>query len=692
MAVNLTSDRVRKALQLFEGIQKGQPIEALLGYRFERGMHKIQLDKYIADFRRAFPLEAKSIPNPGSSEVSENKKTASVVDGLAMTKVVNDQDPFKNISLHAQDRPRIKAILDDLVDSVDAMQDLIVAESMYQLTRGNTDRAGALLKSIGEFKPPPVFEVVYTPRSAAHRVTHRICLVFEGELIQSGAYWSSSLVTPMASAESGLNKWLVQMIGDPYQIECTVQESHSDGSISYGSILLSYLPLQPIDLIALINKSSKAPDSALSKRVEYAYRKMNGVADNTPLMINYDQATAGKISFSDILPLLWRLKELIANARPLNASDFDLQNYPEHTNSGNYVTSMWGVNPDIGYLVRRRNAIKDALLSIQYDFYNLQEEDKLRAALLKLANYGYEAAFPKSAVANGEDSYLEIVNQAGAMFTMLNEKLAAFSATQNNTNVNDMSIEGQVKQLITEIKTLTGDTYQILPRFTFLGNEMIDRTAAINAAITNEGTLFKYVKMGAFNPKRYISNWFKSLTRVRPRIANLEMVNTLHNTFQNRNMEWHVAQMPWSLGDAWMALDLPPNLPPQTEKLSVLSNLSVSSNIANSQSTFCGLLLDEWVEEIPNKEETMGITFQHDQPNSQPPQTLLLAISPIDGGKWDWTKLEGILNDTFDRAKRRGVSTKDLINLDWFSLLPGVISEFSHSKANVSLFFGDLMK
>ena len=39
MSVNLSSDRVRLALSLLEGIRNGQSLGALLGYRFERGLH-----------------------------------------------------------------------------------------------------------------------------------------------------------------------------------------------------------------------------------------------------------------------------------------------------------------------------------------------------------------------------------------------------------------------------------------------------------------------------------------------------------------------------------------------------------------------------------------------------------------------------------------------------------------------------
>ena len=39
LSVNLSSDRVRRAQFVLEGMRNGQPIEALLGYQFERGLH-----------------------------------------------------------------------------------------------------------------------------------------------------------------------------------------------------------------------------------------------------------------------------------------------------------------------------------------------------------------------------------------------------------------------------------------------------------------------------------------------------------------------------------------------------------------------------------------------------------------------------------------------------------------------------
>ena len=59
----------------------------------------------------------------------------------------------------------------------------------------------------------------------------------------------------------------------------------------------------------------------------------------------------------------------------------------------------------------------------------------------------------------------------------------------------------------------------------------------------------------------------------------------------------------------------------------------------------CGLLLDEWTEVIPGKEETTGITFHYDRPNSEPPQVLLLAVSPALKGGWQWNDLIDTLRE-----------------------------------------------
>ena len=69
----------------------------------------------------------------------------------------------------------------------------------------------------------------------------------------------------------------------------------------------------------------------------------------------------------------------------------------------------------------------------------------------------------------------------------------------------------------------------------------------------------------------------------------------------------------------------------------------------------CGLRIDEWVESFPKSKEMTGISFNYDQPNSMPLQSLLLAISPGGRRHWVWTDLVRTIRDTIETAKLRAV-------------------------------------
>ena len=52
LAINLSSSRVRAGRVAARRGAPGQQLGSLLGYRFERGLHERQLDRFIAGFRR----------------------------------------------------------------------------------------------------------------------------------------------------------------------------------------------------------------------------------------------------------------------------------------------------------------------------------------------------------------------------------------------------------------------------------------------------------------------------------------------------------------------------------------------------------------------------------------------------------------------------------------------------------------
>jgi hypothetical protein len=137
-------------------------------------------------------------------------------------------------------------------------------------------------------------------------------------------------------------------------------------------------------------------------------------------------------------------------------------------------------------------------------------------------------------------------------------------------------------------------------------------------------------------------------------------------------------------------MEFPPDIKVIHDTISIVQYLPQEFDATREQS---GLLIDEWTEMIPSSEETTGISFNYNQPNSAPPQTILLTVSPKETGKWNWDDLVSIIIDTFERAKLRAVEP-DMIDAvpGITTLLPTILSEFSTSLNNVSLDYGMVVK
>jgi hypothetical protein len=95
-AVNLSSERVRQALSVLDGMRQGQALGAILGYRFERGLHdrfgEAELDTIIDGLRGAFPLRAGKLSTAEPGTPAELVEARNVIDGLALVRVVTRTD------------------------------------------------------------------------------------------------------------------------------------------------------------------------------------------------------------------------------------------------------------------------------------------------------------------------------------------------------------------------------------------------------------------------------------------------------------------------------------------------------------------------------------------------------------------------------------------------------------------------
>ena len=143
-AVDLTSRRARVARWLLGGVRNGQNLGALLGYRFERALHDAELDTEIP----ALPAPRSRSPDGAAEPTPPGRPRRPVVaqhrgDRRAQRRRRDAAGPGPGTAKSiAKDRIGVGPIMDDVVDALDAVGDLVLAESVHQLVGGSPLRAG----------------------------------------------------------------------------------------------------------------------------------------------------------------------------------------------------------------------------------------------------------------------------------------------------------------------------------------------------------------------------------------------------------------------------------------------------------------------------------------------------------------------------------------------------------------------
>ncbi|MFC9397447.1 hypothetical protein ACFTWS_30430 [Streptomyces sp. NPDC057027] len=182
-AIDLPSRRARTASWILDGVRQGQPLGALLGYRFERALqdHPIRtLASWTDRFRELAPTTATHVDHDGT--VSETIAAHDVVDGLRLhrRRAAGRLDLVRDVGVPAtaaEELAALKTVLDELDDAADAVADALLVEGVHQAVQGNPLRAGATLDAMGNGEaPPPELESLRTPRTG-DAITHRVIVL-----------------------------------------------------------------------------------------------------------------------------------------------------------------------------------------------------------------------------------------------------------------------------------------------------------------------------------------------------------------------------------------------------------------------------------------------------------------------------------------------------------------------------------
>jgi len=238
-AIDLSSRRLQGAAHVIDGVRQGQQLGALIGYQIERGLTDAQLGRLQLSLRTIAPLVARRLSDRDGTDpqiAQEAVAANNVVDGLLL---LHPHPPGEESLRHRLDvRPEniyldptvpwppltqgewdtVTTLLRAAADTVDAVADVMLSESVLQYAGGNPHRAAAAMDAMSTGASPSDTLDVLEAQDSAERLTHRVLADIGSGLPASG--WSSN--RPRAVAEPRLEAWAAAHLGDPADVVVAV--------------------------------------------------------------------------------------------------------------------------------------------------------------------------------------------------------------------------------------------------------------------------------------------------------------------------------------------------------------------------------------------------------------------------------------------------------------------------------------
>ncbi|MCP4338317.1 MAG: hypothetical protein GY799_05380 [Desulfobulbaceae bacterium] len=646
-AINLSSARVRTAMWILDALREGQTLGAVLGYLFERSLHESQtaeLDQYIDDFRAAYPLVVDKSKIDKNTAV-ECITARNVVDGYALLTAYRNADLnqlLQGIIAQPTDSTTdsIKNEMEKLDDAIDALADLLMAESVYQTVNGNSFGAGATLDALSKGGHVPEPQIVKAPMGGISLV-HRVGLVMDTRLecIETST-WKTP--TPRQTADPILNAWVGSILGNPQRVQCKVT---LQGVTKPLIIRLSDLNLQALDVLALSRGvETDTGDSELDRRIAHAASAQHFSKTKFRCQvkeIKYDLKLAPEdYTFPQILEMARTVNRVISLARPLLPRDL-LKPGQNDLKQETDKTSARELNLRVDQVLRTLHEVIVALVKAVQCFDSLKAgqdvvafSDNLHRCLCDAAQFGTASIFPAPL---GEEGTKELIDRGRNALIELERRRTAAGAEPDP---------------IQQIKMIFGRDFTILPSF-----QPVDSDNLLEEALVQEP------EMGS-DPEDAVSSWLAQVFRVRKSLGEWRRLTIYAHAMEGAINRPVIVQLPSIAEESWAAL------PSFVSGKTGISGGRVSLALYNSSAAlpaaderWTGLLLDEWVELIPNAREDAAIVFHYDSPGAEAPNAVLIAVPPSSNEQdapsdtcapWSKELLFEILGQTLENVKIRG--------------------------------------
>ncbi len=692
-------------------MRNGQELAALLGYQFERGLHDldVNLDQYIRDIRLKYPFVAARVTSStGAANINE-AEAYNVVDGLKLMETYRDDPAHWASGLvfsPASDQNIVAAEINKMLDSMDAIHDLLMAESIHQAVQGNSARSNAAFNAIAGHAVPPEPQVIKTPRNF-HAVTHRVGVVFDPAPGSEKIWTISGTVRSLAVPK--LNRWLGTQLPakEKIKVKCSYTENNINGrpgQTTDFSITPGDLSIEPVDLVYLMDISlENDTESNLYDLIRYHARTAIAHSDDIVVTIKHADRTGleiDEICLAELKPLATSLLKIIQDGKALDGKDFLTGTDANDVIKANPAAGLHtadllarlqdaagtkmsnGKNGLSGLINELSQAIAELAPNIPAfpGTFDPEQYRRLRVAMLYSNYFGIPQSIPATANSYSIEDGRDLLSRAQQTLALLNARkktadplLASVAAQTTET--------AKLSILLKTGEAIFGRGFCLFPDFNFY------QPAAITAAQSYTG----YLNTAGVHA---IEEWIQGLSPVRKRMQNFQQLRLLADSLcgEAAVARLSVIQFPLSPVDAtgniqtqWVGMQLPEGYDIPNDNVSLVFSYPAAFDVNAVQS---GMIIDEWVEEIPLPVAKTGLAVHYNNPNAETPNACLLAVSPNLNGAWAWDDLMDTLNETLQWAKKRAVDPDLLNKTPYAQVLPAVMAAVSGSGDTPALDFG----
>lgn len=692
ICVNLSSMRVRQALRLVDGVKHGMSTSVILGVDLERYLHDASdvfgpaLDQFIYPLRQQF----KQVVDLNSQTEEAGNYSMQVINGEALLNTFikewnwsksvsswleeNCQDTEyaclewlrtlnedSNYSLFAKQKKETEENItakghvffkqiERLMDSYDALNDLLLSESVHRLVMGDKSSFYAINQFLEDGKGSiPELEVLKIP-SEHVVVAHKAGIMLPEVAIDVDDEDNTNNLFDLA--DPSVNAWVESVVGDMDKIKFFVKKLSDKDINEVETCSLAQLGISGSEYIYL-----SSYEGVFKNYLKTKWHLLNPefIEEIEILEEPEDDCVLeeGELCLEEDRIRLKELRGIVLHSREMRAPDIQSSLW-EGADETAY-TDMKELKFRYDNLLLREGVLHSKISKWckKAEKLDLYDDAFVRDAYMYLCNcvevglVNCIGKFDTNIFADNIDDIVYPEKRQDAQ--TLQKELFETMRTVESQLVERMdkakslvdSKDGlAVSDYISAIQSLTLEKIRVVPRFRIIKGGVIDvsiaeRAMRIDNAVKGrqnskcDGFIYSNLNQGSFD------QWEDEVSEVREGMRRLHQLSMFQTAIDMDLGKVAVLQAESSKSEIiagnWLGLAVDEESELQDVDSIVLYNADAYNRQCVrgglSLATNAGLIVDSWVEYIPYIKHNAGLVFHNDRPDNEAPQAVLVAIN-----------------------------------------------------------------